>query len=301
VKEIEKLSACKIATNKEILRPNEIPSVVVWGQTLPEVWENAVVATLFFGAHIPTEYDQEVDPESKDVSMMLTIASPLAEPRIHKNLPCGYDDLEVYAREVVDGVHNHWVGNRGWSYSYHERLTNWPGLGSNEFELPHINQIDELINKLVEAPHSRRAQAITWVPFIDARHHEPPCLQRIWCRVVKSEEEKYLLEMNTHWRSRDAFKAAFMNIYAITLLQENIAKKISEASGKNVEVGRYVDVSDSFHIYGSYIRKGEVEKFLKNVDEKPFAARTVRSDNILVQKEFARGRERLVKEINEGK
>lgn len=297
MKEIEKaLVRFKTASYKEGLRPNEIPSIAVWGETLPEVWENAVVATITLGAHIPTEYDQEVDLESYDATVMLTIANPLGEPRIHKALPCGYDDLEIYVREVVDGVHDHWVGSHGWSYSYHDRLTNWPGIGSEEFDLPYINQIDELVNKLTQAPHSRRAQAITWVPFVDAQHHESPCLQRIWCRVVKSQEEKYLLQMNTHWRSRDAFKASFMNIYALTLLQEEIAKKISDVSGKNVGVGRYVDVSDSFHIYGSYIRKGEVEKFVKNIEGKPFASRVVRSDNSLIQKEFARGREKLAKE-----
>ena len=33
--------------------------------------------------------------------------------------------------------------------------------------------------------------------------------------------------MNTHWRSRDAYKAAFMNIF-LTDLQREIATKISE-------------------------------------------------------------------------
>ncbi|MFH1863361.1 MAG: thymidylate synthase [bacterium] len=295
--------------NKELLRPNEIPSIAVYGETLPETWETAVVAVNEFGSRIPTEYDQEVDPESRDATVMLTILNPLKEPRIHKALPCGYDDLEVYTQEVVEGVHDNWVNEHGWSYSYHDRITNWPGIGSWEkiggnlgrhFDLPFLNQIDELVNKLAEAPHSRRAQAIMWVPFIDAEHHEPPCLQRIWCRVIKSENEKYLLQMNTHWRSRDAFKAAFMNIYAITTLQETIANRISEISGKDIGVGRYVDISDSFHIYGSYIRKGEIDRFMQNIINKPFESRTVRSDNPLVQKEFARGKEKLTKEKNAG-
>lgn len=47
---------------KEILRPNEIPSIAVSGKSLPEVWETAVLATHEFGCSIPTEYDQEIDP-----------------------------------------------------------------------------------------------------------------------------------------------------------------------------------------------------------------------------------------------
>lgn len=58
--------------------------------------------------------------------------------------------------------------------------------------------------------------------------------------------------MNTHWRSRDAFKAAFMNMFALTDLQRVIAERISERLDKKVEVGRYTDITDSFHIYGSY-------------------------------------------------
>ncbi len=291
----ERLKERAFFVGREDLRQNEIPSVCVWGETLPEAWEVAVLATLEFGASIPTEYDQEIDPESKDVSMMLTIARPLEEPRIHKALPCGLDDLEIYVQEVVGGVHDSWVKDKGWSYSYHDRLYNWPGIGS-EFELTQIDQIDALVRKLSATPHSRRAQAITWAPFVDAQHHEPPCLQRIWCRVVKSEKDLYLLQMNTHWRSRDAFKAAFMNMYAFIELQKKMAEEISKISGKRVEVGRYVDISDSFHIYGSYLRKGETDRFLAAVEKRSFANRVWRSDNSMVQEQFERGKKKLNEE-----
>lgn len=70
------------------------------------------------------------------------------------------------------------------------------------------------------------------------------------------------LNMNTHWRSRDLYKAWFMNAYAFTELQKLIAKRISEKIDQEVAVGRYVDMSDSLHIYGSYFEdvSKEVEK-----------------------------------------
>jgi len=307
--EIERVGEIHLS-GKDLLRPGEIPSISVFGRTLPEAWETAVLATYEYGTQIPTEYDQAVDPDSRDATMMITVANPFQEPRIHKAIPCGFNDLEIYTNEVVNGVHDRSVGETGWSYSYHDRMTNWPGIDSWEkieknlgkkFDLPYVDQIEKLVNKLVEAPHSRRAQAITWFPFIDALHNEPPCLQRIWCRVVKSEKDEYLLEMNTHWRSRDAFKAAFMNIYAITELQKEIAGRISNLSGKNVGIGRYVDISDSFHLYGSYLRRGEIDKFLHNIETNPIERRVIRSDDPLVQKEFARGREKLEIERNAGK
>ncbi|MCX6704675.1 MAG: hypothetical protein NTZ07_04525, partial [Candidatus Woesebacteria bacterium] len=171
---------------KEILASNEIPSVAVWGESLPEAWENAVLATYEFGAHIPTEYDQNVDPESRDVTMMMTVAKPFAEPRIHKDLPVSFEDLAIYVAEVVDGVHDYQKVNRhghGWTYSYHDRLFNWPGLygwdeilGGKKIEVPNVDQLDNLMNKLAKTPYSRRAQAITWVPQLDQPNDEPPCL-----------------------------------------------------------------------------------------------------------------------------
>lgn len=302
---IERVEKRSFVAGTEFLRPNEIPSIAVWGRVLPEAWEDSVLATWEFGTTIPTEYDQPVDPESKDATVMITVTSPFVEPRIHKNLPCGLDDLEIYTREVVDGVHDLLVGERGWSYSYHDRLRHWPGInGWREIEklvgqkiaFPKIDQIDALVNKLALVPHSRRAQAITWNPLVDATHHEPPCLQRVWCRVVRSENELYLLEMNTHWRSRDAFKAAFMNMYALVELQKKIAEGISEVSGRRVEVGRYVDISDSYHIYGSYVRKKDVARFLHQIEYLGFERRTFRSDDPRAQDAFAGGRERLAKE-----
>ena len=298
LKEYEK----KVFVSKEGLCSNEIPSISVYGNNLAEAWETALLATYEYGCSMPTEYDQEIDPESRDATMMITVANPFAEPRIHKCLPCGYDDLEIYRQEVVNGVSDYKVGSGGWSYSYHDRMFGWPGIGSStklgdligkDIVFPNINQIEILINNLAKTPYSRRAEAITWFPFVDAQHHEPPCFQRLWCRIINAGHDKYMLEMNTHWRSRDALKAAFMNFYAFTDLQRVIADRISEVSGKVIGVGRYVDISDSYHIYGSYIRKGEMDKILSSIKNMPLSKRTVRSDHPAVLMEFERARKKL--------
>ena len=78
--------------------------------------------------------------------------------------------------------------------------------------------------------------------------------------------------MNTHWRSRDAYKASFMNMFALTDLQRTMASEIAKRAGFEVTVGRYVDISDSFHIYGSYHE--EFKNFLKMVKERSFEERT---------------------------
>jgi thymidylate synthase len=77
--------------------------------------------------------------------------------------------------------------------------------------------------------------------------------------------------MNTHWRSRDLYKAWFMNVYALTDLQRMIAEGISKNKGEPVNVGRYVDISDSLHVYGSYF--DEVEPEIEKMRRSPFTER----------------------------
>ena len=122
-----------------------------------------------------------------------------------------------------------------------------------------FDQMQYIVDSLADVTHTRRAQAITWMPTADPQTDDPPCLQRIWCRLAADGRGGFVLNMNTHWRSRDLYKAWFMNVYAMTELQRIMAEKIAEKIGKPVTVGRYVDISDSLHIYGSYFEDAEKE------------------------------------------
>jgi thymidylate synthase len=197
----------------------EIPVIKAEGRVLPETWERAVVATWKDGLDIKTEYDKPGDPPSKDCTMIMVVDEPMGEPRIHRAFPGGLEDLEVYRQEVVSGIHDHWIDPKSgkWTYTYHQRLFGYSIEGKK------IDQIDCIINKLRKTPYSRRAQAITWNPGVDPATDDPPCLQRIWFRLVELGRGRLALNMNTHWRSRDAFKASFMNMFALTDLQRMIA------------------------------------------------------------------------------
>ena len=268
-----------------------IPVLTVEGDNLPEAWEKACLQTWEKGIAISTEYDQPKDPPSRDATMIMVIKDPMAEPRISRAFPGGLDDLEIYRQEVVGGVHDHWINpSEGkWTYTYHKRLFTY------EVEGKVIDQISYIIQKLSDVPYSRRAQAITWKPGMDPATDDPPCLQRMFFRLVK-KGDGYLLNMNTHWRSRDGWKASFMNIFALTSLQDLIAKKISEKMGVTVSCGRYVDISDSFHIYGSYYK--DFEKFLKTLKARTFAERTWTME--FAEPFFEDGRKRLLKEKEQG-
>ena len=84
-------------------------------------------------------------------------------------------------------------------------------------------------------------------------------MQRLWFRLVPDRGNGFVLNMNSHWRSRDAYKAWFMNAFALTDLGRVVAQRMSERLGRLVKLGRYVDISDSFHVYGSYFAEVEPE------------------------------------------
>jgi thymidylate synthase len=241
-----------------------LPVITVSARTLPEAWENAVVRTWNEGAQIATQYDKPGDPPSRDSIAVIVVEQAMAEPRIHRCSPGGIVELEAYRQEMVDGIHDHWVDPEAgkWEYTYHERLAAYsvPGLSEP------IDQIERLTQELIKAPHTRRAQAITWKPWEDTGIADPACLQRLWFRVFDDQ-----LVLNAHMRSNDAFKAAFMNMYAFTDLQRAVAERLTQELGREISVGQYTHIADSFHIYGSYF--DEFEAFLKTLEMRTFEQR----------------------------
>ena len=87
----------------------------------------------------------------------------------------------------------------------------------------------------------------------------------------------------------------FEQSIALTDLQRIMAEMIGERLGKPVLVGRYVDITDSYHIYGAYFEEIQ-ERFLRNVQERSFEQRTWRSDNPIIQAGIQRGREQIENE-----
>lgn len=231
--------------------------VFVKARTLPEAWEESIVKLWCSGVFVETEYDQK----SVDAPAVIIVENPMAEPRIHLKgvVASGSRGLFEYIKEVVEGIHDHLVEKMG--YTYHERLFSYKTPCGNV-----VDQIEYVVKKLKQAPYSRRAQAITWQPWKDPGTEHPPCLQRLWFRVV---DEKLVL--HAHMRSNDALKAAFMNMCAFTELQARVAEQLG------VNVGYYMHVADSYHIYESdwkwaekfveQIKRGDSKKYWRRTEE----------------------------------
>jgi thymidylate synthase len=264
-----------------------IPVLHVEADCIARAWELSLIELHQKGCDVKTEYDKPEDPPSKDATMFITIADPLQEPMIHKDFPGGPVELQEYVMEVCDGIKDHLVRNPDdpkdtrWEYTYHQRLF--------KYEVPSLrpyDQIELLCQKLAKTPHTRRAQAITWKVWEDNECYDPACMQSVWCRLLMQNGE-LVLSMNVRFRSNDAYKAAFMNIFALVQLQRRIAGRISELNGRPVTVGRYVHVADSYHIYGSYFREFE-GRFLGALEKRTFEQRTLRYADVRDMMEEAR-------------
>ncbi len=227
-------------------------------RTLPEAWEEALRQLNDSGLSKKTAYDADDDMESLDTIATIIVDEPDANPSIHRVFPGSIEDLEKYRAEVLYGIHDHWINpSEGkWSYTYHERLHSYDGL---------LNQIDNIIEGLKVAPHSRREQAIVWQPENDIGYQYPPCLQRIWC-TVKNDK----LEMHVTMRSNDAWQASFMNMWAFVELQKHISNQIE------VEVGRYVHFANSYHVYGKNL--SDMKETLESLSTRSYEDRVYYDD-----------------------
>lgn len=276
-----------------------IPVKYISARTIPEAFEKAMHIIWNEGTEIKTEYDIEEkegrkDPPSKDATAIIEILEPFAEPRLHRAFHDSLENLGKYIHEVVNGVRDYRIKPKEeikeeshdtrWTYTYHKRLFDY------EMEDEKVNQIDYIIKRLSEKEYTRRAQAITWNVKLDPATSDPPCLQRILCRILRNGENQPVLNMNTHWRSRDLFKAWFENVIAMTELQKRIAEKISNQIQEKVLVGRYVDITDSLHIYGAYFK--DVREFFAHLSDRTFEQRTWRTE--FAKPFFKEGLEKLL-------
>lgn len=255
-----------------------IPVLFAEGQNLPEAWEKSLLLLNEKGCSIKTEYDRPEDPPSKDCSMTIVVHDPLSEPMIHADMVGGLEDLQEYVLEVTEGIKDHLIrdpnditSDTRWEYTYHQRLFGYNVMMRENMEKVY-DQIDMMIQKLIKTPYSRRAQAVTWKVWEDNVCYDPACLQSIWCRLLKDENDVWHLNGNVRFRSNDAYKAAFMNMFAIAQLLKQISERISEGMQQEVKLGRYLHQADSYHIYGSSFEQFE-QRFLRAQTTRTFDQR----------------------------
>jgi len=288
-----------------------IPVLHVTETSLAEAYEKALVSLYTKGTRFKTQYDKPGDPESLDCTMNITILEPESDPMIHQAFPGGLDDLKEYVLELK-GFKDHWVKNMNdpddtrWEYTYHGRLVNYGSwkeyFGSGEqmeridagFK---IDQIENVIQKLLEQPFTRQAQMITWMPNIDREVYDPPCLQSLWYRILENEDGTQWLNCNIRFRSNDAWGANFMNMFGfVQFNREVIADEIAKRSGKVVKLGRLNWHADSYHIYGKDIQQAR-EMLFNRINDMPFENRIFNFHDEFIRQMYDDAEPRILEKI----
>lgn len=210
---------------------------LVCGNTLPEAYHNALI--LLDRADIIPCPDWNTN--QKEVSMTMVIQNPLAEPMISKLSFCDPDSLEQYCEEMLDGILDFEIQRGNWKYTYHDRMVNYPVrkislAGVKEDFL--YNQLDFIIYELKRNPYSRRAVIDIRYNAEDSYSDDPACWQHAQFFIRDNK-----LHMKVLFRSNDACKAAFMNAFALIMLQKKVADELG------VEMGTYTHRANSFHCY----------------------------------------------------
>jgi len=165
---------------------------------------------------------------------------------VKKEIVRTHEKLKLAKKVESDENGDIWKLPNGIEFNLSKEIADQIGIQSvilSTLNLPRIDQIENIIAKLKENSHTRRAQAITWRPYIDPYSEDPPCLQRLFFRVKNNK-----LILQTSWRSRDLFKAWEPNVNGMIRIQKSVADELG------IEVGEYIDFCNSLHIYGKDIR-----------------------------------------------
>lgn len=297
-----------------------IPVLHVYGRSLAEAYEKALLHLRTNGCEFKTQYDKPGDPLSIDATMNITVEDPLAEPMIHKAFPGGIEDLREYVYEL-EGLKDSWVKNLNdikdtrWEYTYHGRFANWGawkekrGMPTNccqdrDFDwesknvgFANVDQIESVIQKLCKQPFTRQAQMITWMPNLDMSIYDPPCLQSWWGRILEDEEGVWWLNFNIRIRSNDAWGAYFMNSFGLTMMTKNlIADEIAKRTGRTVKLGRMNWQADSWHIYGKDLNQAE-ERLFSRVAKTDFLDRVYNFNDEMIQEIWKESEAKILEKI----
>lgn len=288
---------------------HNIPVLHVTDRSLAGTFEKMLIALHENGIPFRTQYDKPGDPPSLDCTMNATVLEPLSEPMIHRAFPGGIEDLREYVMEV-QGLKDHWTKNmndpddKRWEYTYHGRLVaygTWKECkdGKSEKVGPfEVDQVEGVIAKLVEQPFTRQAQVITWMPNLDLSCYDPPCLQSIWYRIIKDEDDgANYLNCNIRFRSNDAWGASFMNMFGFVMFNRDvIAAEVAKRSGEEVKMGRLNWQADSYHIYGKDIEEAR-QRLFDRIESTDFEDRVFELSDEMIMEMYEEAEPAVVEKI----
>lgn len=203
----------------------DMEEILVKAKTLPQAYHEALIRLQEEGAVTDCA---DWNTRQKEVSMTFVVVEPLAEPMISKCFIGGPKELEQYRQEMLDGILDFEIACGNWTYTYHDRYQ---------------DQVPFIIDELKRNPSSRRAVMTIRDKEADMGSDDPACLQHIQYFIRKNAKGEDALFCKVLFRSNDACKAAYMNAFALIMLQKRIADSLG------VAMGTYTHRANSFHCY----------------------------------------------------
>ena len=206
-------------------------TILLTADSLPEVYHKALTAL-------------SAD-DSGEVTMIMKALKPLEEPMISLCGIFGTRELEQYRQEMLYGILDFEVERGNWHYTYHQRMAKWK---------------QGVITELQRDPSSRRAVIAIRDNSKDMSSGDPACLQTLQYMIRGGKLHCWVM-----FRSNDAVKACFMNMFALVMLQ----KEFADALG--VEVGSYTHIATSWHCYPQ--DRDMLATWVKQIYKRPCAVR----------------------------
>ncbi len=227
------------------IRKREMKPVLINADNLKDAWLKALKQVYLYGKEY---FVGKYNAKTYDLPIMIHTK---AIPVMHKSAP-RYDSRENYVKEFLYGSEK----ENEFIYTYYSRLrhyTTTPAISKvkNIFnekisgELIQFDQIKAAIDLLKKDKTLRRVVISTWMPYKDLsleRSPHAPCLVLIQPRIVDNKLDFYVV-----FKSQDLYSAFPSNAYALTKLQEYMAKEIG------ISTGNYTHFTVSMHIYDSVI------------------------------------------------
>lgn len=153
-------------------------------------------------------------------------------------LPVDAEYIKSYIPQMCEGLKGR---ESAVKYTYGSRMREYFG----------VNQIQEVINKLLKEPDACSAVVNLWDSggirsdkSSDHQHGGSPCLNHLWFRI---EDDR--LHLVATFRSNDMYSAWVANAMGLRQLQINIVETLVDEGLTDLEPGKLVTNSLSAHIY----------------------------------------------------
>jgi thymidylate synthase len=198
------------------------------GSTISDAWYRGLNLIWRQGQEITDERGTKI---RELLSLQVVVENPFSDMIPHE-YSWNEERLEEYALQLLSAE------NPGFEYTYGNRLRNWGLPDRFSIDLPPIDQIEQAIRRLKDAPTTRRATAVTWIPPIDEVRDEVPCMI-----VDDFKLRDGRLNLSVFFRSHDFAGAYPANLYGLARVLEHVADEVGAAPGS------ISTLSSSAHIY----------------------------------------------------